>query len=398
MPKQITVLAILAILIGLAALTGCGPKQRAAEGLLDTPEAHYNQGMRKMDSGDLDAAQAQFEDAIKLKAKYSPAYAGLALVNAYRGAAILDQKSKDREKFFKTGEEFLDKAKSLDSKNTIPWVAQIRFYSLRREDDDWIKDCERGLKKAVDINSKCDEAYYFMGLAYKAAFDFKKAEDVLKQALEIDGQWSEKATQAMEAVHKIVLAQPGTKYGKIIALQDKITRADLAVLFIEELNAVDRLKRRTAESTSPDLSFKSENPAEYPGQKPVSRNEVTDISGHWAESMIGDFIEVGMFDVMQDHKFYPNEAVSRIEFAGAVQKLIYMVTRDPAIFTKYIGEKESHIKDMRTDHPYYGAAMLCVERNIMNLDKISGEFHPEADVAGPDALLIIRDIKNALKW
>jgi tetratricopeptide (TPR) repeat protein len=396
MSKRIVIFIIL--VVGIFAIWGCGPKQRAAEGLLDTPESHYNQGMRKLDQGALDEAQAQFEDAIKLKAKYGPAYAGLALVNAYRGAAILDLKSKDREKYFELGEDQLDKAQSLDSKNTIPWIAHIRFYALQKEDDDWIDDCLKGLKKAVDINPKCDEAYYYMGLAHKNNFDFKAAEDALKQALEIDGQWSEKATIAMQTIQKIVLAQPGTKYGKIIALQDNVNRADLAVLFIEELNVVERLKRREAYSSTPDLTFKSENPQEYPGQKPVSRNEVTDISGHWAESMIGDYIEVGLFDVMQDHKFYPNEVVSRIEFAGSVQKLIYMVTADKSIFSKYIGEKESHIKDMRSDHPYYGAAMLCVERNIMSLDKMSGEFHPNADVSGPDALLIIRDIKNALKW
>ncbi|MFH1863109.1 MAG: S-layer homology domain-containing protein, partial [bacterium] len=68
------------------------------------------------------------------------------------------------------------------------------------------------------------------------------------------------------------------------------------------------------------------------------------------------------------------------------------------IFSKYIGEQESHIRDLRTDHPYYGAAMLSVERNIMDLDKITGEFKPDQHITGADAVLFIRDLKNALKW
>lgn len=379
------------------ALVGCGPKQRAAEGLLDTPESHYNQGMRKFDQGDLDAAQAQFEDALNLQAKYAPAHAGLSLVYATHASRIMDPKSKERKDFLRKGDEHLVKAKSLDDKDVRVWIAQIRFSALAREDDGWIKDCEKGLENALKINPKSDEAYYFMGLAYKQAFDFRKSEDMLRNALDIDGTWSEKATEAMETIHKIVEAQPGTKYGKIIALEDEIHRADLAVLFIEELNVVERIKRREASSTSPDLSFKPENPLQF-AESGASGSDIVDIKGHWAESMIRDFVDVGLFDVMQDHKFYPDEPVTRIEFAGAVQRLIYMVTRDDTIFKKYVGEKESHIRDMRTDHPYYGAAMLCVERGIMQLDKLTGNFDPNAHLSGPDALLLIRDIKNALKW
>jgi hypothetical protein len=210
--------------------------------------------------------------------------------------------------------------------------------------------------------------------------------------------YAEKAGEALQQVHKIVQAQPGTKYGKTIALVDEIIRADLAVLFIEELNVVERIKRRDASQSAPDLSFQAEDPLEFPASEPGNASDILDIEDHWAESMIRDFVDVGLFDVMQNHRFYPDEVVTRIEFAGVVQRLIYMVTRDETIFSKYIGEQESHIRDMRTDHPYYGAAMLSVERNIMDLDKITGNFNPNDHISGPDALLFIRDIKNALKW
>lgn len=399
MYKKVTMFTLFPLLAVTLLFNGCGPKQRAAEGLLDTPESHYNQGMRKFEAGDLDAAQARFEDALLLDAKYAPAHAGISLVFATRGAAILDQKSKERKELFEKANDHLGKAIGLNDKDIVVWIAAIRFHAIQKKGDNWIKDSENALKKALKINPKSDEAYYFMGIAYKQALDFKQSEDMLRNALDIDGAWSEKATNALQMVHKIVQAQPGTKYGKIIALEDEINRADLAVLFIEELNVVERIKRREAGKEQPDLSFKPEDPLKFPtGGGGSDRNEILDIEGHWAESMIGDFVKVGLFDIMQDHKFYPDEAVTRIEFAGTVQRLIYMVTRDESIFSKYIGEKESHIRDMRTDHPYYGAAMLAVERNIMDLDKISGNFRPNEHVSGPDALLFIRDIKNALKW
>ncbi len=398
MRRTLLLLTSIAFGISLLSNSGCGPKQRTKEGLLDTPESHYNQGMRKFESGNIDEAEAQFSDAISLNSKYAPAYAGLSLVNAVKGSEIADVKSKERKQYFDNAKKMLDKAKGLNDKDVNVWIAQIRTATIMKQDEDWIEDCRKALEKALKINPKSDEAYYYMGLAYKQAYDFKQSEDMLRQAIEIDGAWSEKAGDALKTVHKIVEAQPGTKYGKIIALENKINRADLAVLFIEELNVVERIQRRDASTQAPDLSFKAENPLEFPLMQPAGQVEILDISGHWAESMIRDFVQTGLFDVMQDHKFYPNMPVTRVEFAGAVQRLIYMVTRDPSIFSKYIGEKESHIRDMRTDHPYYGAAMLAVERDIMDLDKINGYFYPDQNVSGPDALLIIRDIKNALKW
>lgn len=388
--------------VGLAGfvllLAGCGPKQRAAEGLMDSPATHYNQGMRKFEEGDLTTAEKEFQEALLLDRKYAPAHAGLSLVYAQMAADIKDPKSKSRKEYLDEADDQLDKAIDLDDENVNVWISAIRYYSILKEKDNWIDKCESAWEKALKIDSKSEAAYYFMGLAYRDALQFRNSEDMLKKAIDLDGLWSEKADNALEQVHKIVQAQPGTKYGKLIALQDKISRADMAVLFIEELNVVERIKRREASSFSPDLSFEPENPLEYSSGKGETGNEIDDISGHWAESMIRDFISTGLFEVGPDHKFHPDEPVTRIEFAGAVQRLFYMVTRDKSIFSKYIGEKESHIADMRTDHPFYGAAVLCVERGIMSLDKTTGYFHPNEAVSGPDAVLLIRDIKNALKW
>jgi len=380
-------------------LAGCGPKPRSAQGLLDTPESHYHQGMRKLEAGDLEAAQSQFDDALHLDAKYAPAWAGLSLVHATRAAEIPDRKSEARKDAVKAAEKALDKAVDLGKKEARVWIAHIRVPALLQEDEDWIENSRKGWKKAVDLDPRSDEAYYWMGLAYRQALDFRSSEEMLRAALDLDGHWSEEAGSALQQVHRIVQAQPGTRHGRQIALVDRISRADLAVLYIEELNVVERLQRKEAASAGPEVRFTAPpDPRAYPEGNPAEAAAISDIEGHWAQSMIQDFVGAGLFEVMADHRFGPDEPVTRIEFAGTVQRLLYLATGDETLFSRYLGEQESHLRDLRTDHPYYGAAALCVERNIMQLDKITGDFHPKGNVSGADAALIIRDLKNALKW
>ena len=138
MSRNISVIAFILLITALLICSGCGPKQRAAEGLLDTPESHYNQGMRKFEQGDFDDAQAQFEDALLLDAKYAPAHAGLSLVYAEHASQITDPKSKERKTLLKKGEDHLDEARDLDDKDVRVWIAQIRFYTISKKGDKWL--------------------------------------------------------------------------------------------------------------------------------------------------------------------------------------------------------------------------------------------------------------------
>ncbi|PIQ96416.1 MAG: hypothetical protein COV67_09695, partial [Nitrospinae bacterium CG11_big_fil_rev_8_21_14_0_20_56_8] len=58
----------------------------------------------------------------------------------------------------------------------------------------------------------------------------------------------------------------------------------------------------------------------------------------------------------------------------------------------------SPFPDLRNDLPYFNAVMLVTTRGIMKSAEMStGEFQPQGTVSGADALLIIRELKNALK-
>jgi hypothetical protein len=102
MPRTILCIALL-ILGVMIILAGCGPKQRLSEGLMDTPEVHYNQGMRTQN---MNEAQNEFQEALKLNAKFAPAWAGLSLISATRGAFISDPDSKERKNYFNEAQKY----------------------------------------------------------------------------------------------------------------------------------------------------------------------------------------------------------------------------------------------------------------------------------------------------
>ncbi|MCX5851214.1 MAG: hypothetical protein NT072_04055 [Deltaproteobacteria bacterium] len=53
---------------------------------------------------------------------------------------------------------------------------------------------------------------------------------------------------------------------------------------------------------------------------------------------------------------------------------------------------------MRNDLPYFNAIMVVTTRGIMEMRGLtSGEFGPLATVAGADALLVTKNIKEELK-
>jgi len=93
-----------------------------------------------------------------------------------------------------------------------------------------------------------------MGIAYKTALEYGKAGDMFAGVLEIKGEYISQANAQWNLVQKIQRAMPGTVTGKKIALLEKISRADVAALFMEELKIDVLYKKRTPKTF--DTSFK----------------------------------------------------------------------------------------------------------------------------------------------
>jgi hypothetical protein len=81
-----------------------------------------------------------------------------------------------------------------------------------------------------------------------------------------------------------------------------------------------------------------------------------------------------------------------------IEDILVKVTGDNGLATKFIGQV-SPFPDLRSDLPYFNAAMVVTSRGLMEVKNFaSGEFAPLSAVAGVDALLVIRKFKEELKF
>ena len=381
MNRIVRLSVLLGIVFGLV-LSGCGPKPIQEESFLDTPDNHYAQGNRKLAAGQLDAAAEEFGRATALDPNYPGGYIGMGLVMAEKG---------DFDKAF----EFVDKGIGKNDKFIDGPIAKGRIIVKERKGEDWLKNAINQYDKALKINPNSEKAMYYTGDAYKNAYEFGKAADAYSKVIAIKGDFAKDANVQWELVQKIQRAAPGTKIGAKIALMPEIDRADVAVLFAEELKLMELLQKR-----QPKVYDTKFHPPADPTQMDVNKREtmaaVTDDGTHWAKNWIEDIIKTGAIDVFPDHTFRPDELITRANYAVFIQNILTAVTQDQSLATKYIGTP-SRFPDVNASHYAYNAICLAVDRGIMKADTMDGSFGMTKSISGADALLIIRDFQNALR-
>ncbi len=381
MRKFIPVFTILVILLGLLA-AGCGPKPIARESILDTPDNHYRMGNRHLQTGSLDEALKEFERARALDPDYPGAYVGIGMV-------ALEKKD------YKLAMDWINKGLGKDDKFVDGHIAKGVVYMKQKKDDDWLKKAVKCFDDALKIKPDSEKALFFKGVAYKNAYQFGEAAIEFRKVIELKGDFSQQANDEWELMQKIQRAAPGTRVGMEIALIPKIDRADLAVLFIEELKLPELLDKKVKKTY--DTSFRPpEDPTAMPQAQAAQSGEPTDIKGHWAESWINSILESGVMEQYPDHTFHPDELITRAGYAMFIQNVLIAVTGDESLASKYFGT-DSPFPDVNSNHYAFNAISLCVSRGIMKADTMDGAFHMQDPVSGADALLIIRELQNALR-
>ncbi len=377
-------------MVGMVAMliSSCAKPTRKPEAALDTPEHHVFTGYKLYEKGDYGGAQREFVLAMQLDKKYSPAYVGLGLCFGSQND-------------FKTAYENMKKAKSLAKKKedrVDAHVGMIRLYSMERKDK-WVKDAEDEFEDAVKLDPKSSAAYFYMGKAYKYGYEFDKAGTQFKKVLELNDKYLVEADNEWKVVQKIQRAAPGSMIGKKIALIEEITRADLAALFIQELLLEKLYQKRTPAQF--DTSFQAPTDARrFQADKIVKAEPATDIQAHVLRADIETVLRLGVrgLEPTPDHKFLPNEKVSRAAYAMMVEDILIKVTGNQKLATEFIGAK-SPFPDLRNDLPYFNAVMVTTSRGIMEAkDMSTGEFGARGTVSGADALLIIRKLKDELRF
>ncbi len=377
--------------------SGCAPKARKAGGHMDSPETHFKQGMKYWDDGKVAQAEEEFKFAQTLDYKFAPAYSGLALTTAHKamGASTV----KDADKGFDEAVKLADKAQGLDDKNPFVYIAKGIVLTMKNEGKpakEWLGDVEKEYSKAIKLDPSSSEAYYRRGVCYKKAFEFSKAAADFRKVLDLDKDFTSQANKEWELVQMIERAAPGTDVGKKIALVEKISRADIAALFVSELS-IDKLVKKRRPKVY-DTGFEAPDDARaMEVDQVVSMAAVTDISSHWAKNFINDIVELNIrgLEPYPDHTFHPDQLVNRGEYAMMVEDALIAILGDEDLATKHIGT-ESRFPDVNPSHPAYNAICNAVDKGVMSAE-MNGEFGQDKSVSGPEALLVIRNLKNLNK-
>ncbi|MBU4486830.1 MAG: S-layer homology domain-containing protein [Candidatus Delongbacteria bacterium] len=386
-------LMILLTAVSLFILISCSQETRKSESVLDSPEMHISIGMKYFNDGNYDDAKKEFDDAIKIdwkkKEDKAGAYAGLGMYFAVTGDK---NKAKDNAK----------EAVGLNSKLPLAYTCYgrtIMFMNKGIDGDEWIEDAVEEFDEAVKLadeqrdNIALAEAYYFKGIAGKNAYKFTMAKSAFAEVVKLKGLYATEANKEWEIVQMIERARPGTKIGAKVALLNEVGKAEIAVLFVEEMKIEQVLDKREKKEYNNEFAAPAD-PLKYT-EAEQKKEPANDISGNWALSWIKIVLNKGVMENAPDHKFYPDKKITRAEYALMLLKVMVLISGDESLYTKHFGEENSMFNDVRTDHYAYNAMAVCASRGIMKAN-INGEFGKDKTVSGAEALLIIRDFQNAL--
>ncbi len=378
----LVVTAVIALLVA-----GCGGTKIAPPtSIMDSPDYHYRSGLKYLDANKLDDAMHEFDRAVALDPKSSLGYIGKGLTLGKKGD-------------FKAAFENMETAKGYEDKGIEANIGMIRLLSMQRGED-WIKKADKEFKAAKAKDASSGRLYYYMGVASKLAFDFDRAAEMFKVVLDMNKEFTSEANTEWAVIQKIQRAAPGTIIGKQIALIDKIDRADISALFVQEMD-LEKLYTKRGPKTY-DTAFKA--PAEASATKMTTETVIkmepaTDIKDHWLKPSVETVLQLRVrgLEPGPNHTFDPDKLITKAEFALMLEDILIKVSGDDKLATKYVGSP-SLFPDVRSDHYAFNAVMVVTSRGFLEADKATGEFRPADAVSGADALLAIREFKNQLKF
>jgi tetratricopeptide (TPR) repeat protein len=381
-------------------VSGCATKKLAPISDEDNPAHHYLMGMEMIDKGEINEADARFQRALKLEPDYPPALAGRALAAACRTKAETDGEHKSIE--LKRALDLLDDAKDEakgDSEEFLVEVTGIRVYT-RAKPKGWIDDAEDCYEDAMDLDEvnvgelpyyrSKSAAPYFMGKAYFANYQFRKSEDMLSKVMSgTPGRWHEPAEILFRRVHKIVRASSGytlTNVAKRIAVKDRVSRADVAALLVDEIH-LDRFlagRIKPPEKKDPNAFV----PADV--RDNLFKREILIVT-KWGLRGLEPIYD----KTSRAYLFYPNKPIDRKQLAFVLEDILIKITGDESLASKYYGQTNSPYPDVPPTSSYYNAVTNSVTRGLMAPD-LSGAFRPDDDTDGAELLQSVLRLRNVM--
>ncbi|MFC1525343.1 S-layer homology domain-containing protein [Candidatus Latescibacterota bacterium] len=369
----------------VAALSACAPRPLPPASPLDVPDKHYSQGLAHLEEGDLWAAQSEFERAHALDPDFAGTYVGSGLVALAQGD------------YWRARQE-IETALHKDGDFADAYIARGRVITEQGVQQNlapgsWLADAMAAYRQAMRLDPEGSDAHFHQGMTLQRAGDLGAARASFAEVIARNrGPLVQEAMLQMERLQQIELASPGTAQGLDIATADRLTRAELAVLLLEELKLAELVEQRRPAAGPPRFRPPTE------GLVPGLTSQASDIALSWARPWIETLLGLGLpgLELMPDGTFRPDEPVTRASYARVNEGILELITGDADLTTRYLGQP-SPFPDVRGDSFAYNAIALNVDRGIMSADTVTGRFYPEATVSGAEALLIIRELQNAVR-
>jgi tetratricopeptide (TPR) repeat protein len=359
--------------------------------------------MENLDAGKLDDARSKLERALYCDHTYGPLYSGQALLAAMQATRHTDKAYKQAD--IKRAQEVLEQAKRRSKSPEDRFVyhtTAIRVFTVLRNAN-WLEEAMDHWQRSQEL--KVDEAKivyyegreaatYFMGLGYlRGAHDFSRARALFRQVLDAkrDGRWHAKADAAWNKADKVSRATAGLtmrNVGKTIALQDEVSRGDLAALLIDELQLEKLFAGRMPIKSQVDKQRAPFTPADVM-EHPL-KQEVLGIMKWQVRGLEAEFDHT-----TQAYLFRPQHAVTRKQLAIVLEDVVIKLSGDEKLASAYLGYTKSPFPDVRATAAWFNAIMTAVTRNLMETE-LSGEFRPEVPADGAEVLLALRVLKQRL--
>jgi tetratricopeptide (TPR) repeat protein len=173
--------------LSLFFLLSCIPQIIPQEALLDTPQRHYENGMKLLQAGKVDASHGEFTRALELDREYAPGYVGLGLVAGLKG------NYKDAlEKMAVAGPYTRNRREAV-----MVHVGFMRVHMMGRDkiSSKWLEEIEERYEKSILLAPEIPDHYFIMGLAYKISLMPDKALAQFLRVVEINKEFAHEASE-----------------------------------------------------------------------------------------------------------------------------------------------------------------------------------------------------------
>lgn len=290
----------------------------------------------------------------------SDLYATFALYYLFKGEYIEAKKN-------------INAAKKKDTRNEKAYVIETRIL-LREKGSSYAREAIKFLSNSERISRGSLLADLTLGDCYFLLGDFLKAREVYTRILKANRAFQVESANRLETIYTIESIKLNPKQFKDILFSKGVRRDDIACLLDKEFSIRKYLKRGEERRTS-----------------------FRDLGGSLYSDSIVTLYARGMFSFIKGDSFSPATVASRAEMAKVIEDFIVYATGNAGYRSRYRRETQSPIRDVKSDHPFYNAIRLVVDKNIMDLT-LSGSFNPMEPVNGIDAVVTFnRMIKNYSK-